>query len=346
MNAVKEKLEIVSGAAFLPTFLAEVGLRRRRGEFALIQASCTFMLFAAQSLIFFLGTAVGSFLNTLVLRLGKEEIRGRSHCPHCGKILEWFELIPLLSFFLQKGRCRSCRALLSWQYPFVEFLTGVLFLLVFWKLVLRFPGGVVLSQIFFSDAGLWIWPLVVLWWYYVSALIAISVYDIRHYLIPDSILQPSIFIAILGVFYQQMILRLKPPFFPESGLSFAGPLGLFLKMPFGIWGSYFMGVLVSVGLLGALWFFSKGRAMGFGDVKLGILLGILLGWPDILVALFIGFGVGAIFGSVAIFLKKKTMKSYLPFGPFLVLGALSTMLVGDWIVQFWFYTLPSLLISV
>lgn len=298
------------------------------------------MPFAIGISIFLLGTAVGSFLNVAVLRFGTEPIRGRSHCPRCGKILEWFELIPLVSFFIQKGRCRGCGTPLSLQYPIVEALTGMLFLAVFWRLVWRFPSGIA-PEVFLSGGALWVWPLVALWWYYGSALIAISAYDARHYLIPDAFLGPSIGVAVLGAGYLEALRIFGARLFSDAALSFSGPESLILgRMPFGMIGSALAGILVAVGLLGALWWVSRGRAMGFGDVKLGAFMGLALGWPDTLVALLLSFAAGALWSIAAIAAKRKTMKSHLPFGPFLALGMMTAMLAGDVIMHFYFRALP------
>ena len=81
-------------------------------------------------LVFILGTIIGSFLNVLILRYGKKDITGRSACPFCGKTLQWYELIPILSFIIQRGKCRLCESKISWQYPLVEFATGSIFVSV------------------------------------------------------------------------------------------------------------------------------------------------------------------------------------------------------------------------
>jgi leader peptidase (prepilin peptidase)/N-methyltransferase len=300
------------------------------------------MSFAIGLSVFLLGTAVGSFLNVVALRFGKEPIRGRSRCPHCGKTLEWFELIPLASFFAQGGRCRGCRARLSWQYPLIEALTGLLFLAVFWRLIFRFPAGIS-PEVFFAGPAHWVWPLVVLWWYYGSTLIAISVYDVRHYVIPDAFLGPALAVALGGVGYQEALRMFGVRLWPESGLAFAGPASFVLgRMPFGAFGSAAAGVLAAVGLLGALYWFSAGRAMGFGDVKLGALMGLMLGWPDTLVALLAAFIIGSMWSIAAIALKKKTMKSHLPFGPFLAVGTIAVMLAGDILVNVYLRSLPQI----
>jgi prepilin signal peptidase PulO-like enzyme (type II secretory pathway) len=304
------------------------------------------MPLAAAFFIFFLGAAVGSFINVVVLRLGVSPVSGRSRCPHCAKTLQWFELIPIISFLVQKGRCRSCKTRLSLQYPLVEALAGFLFLAIFWRWVWNSPVGIS-AEALLGSAGIWVLPLIALWWYYISALIAISVYDAKHYVIPDALLLPAIMVAIGGVVYIQTLNWIGPPFFPETGIVFSGIYALMLgDVPFGAIGSALAGILAAVGLLGALHWFSAGRAMGFGDVKLGIFMGLALGWPDILTALFIAFTAGMFWGLAAIATGKKSMKSYLPFGPFLAFGIIGAMLAGNIIVEFYFRALPRILIPV
>jgi leader peptidase (prepilin peptidase)/N-methyltransferase len=299
------------------------------------------MPLAIAVLIFLFGTAVGSFLNVVVMRFGVSPLRGRSRCPYCNKTLEWFELIPLFSFLIQKGRCRTCKNALSRQYPLIEALTGVMFLLVFWRFTMRFPD--VISSQFLIHNAFWIWPLVVLWWYYGSVLIAISAYDVRRYLIPDAFVEPAIGVAFLAMLYQALLSHFRQPLFPESGLKFSQAAALmFGRIPFGVFGSAFLGVLVAVGFLGALYWFSKGRAMGFGDVKLGAFMGLALGWPDVLIALLVAFIIGSIWSIAAIILKRKTLKSLLPFGPFLAFGMMIAMLGGDFLLNLYFRVLPQI----
>lgn len=297
-------------------------------------------------LIFLFGAAVGSFLNVVVLRLGVSPISGRSRCPHCGKTLEWFELIPLISFFLQKGRCRACGARLSLQYPLVEFLSGAMFLLVIWRLVWDSPVGIS-AEVFLAGAVLWIWPLVVLWWYYGSVLLAISVYDVRHYIIPDALLLPAIAVGAVGAAYLKGLELAQPALFPATGIVFSGADAAILGgVPFGAVGSAIAGVLTAAGFLGALHLFSAGRAMGLGDVKLGVFMGLALGWPDTLVALFIAFVVGMLWGLTAMVAGKRSLRGYLPFGPFLAFGVVAAMLFGDIVMRFYFYILPQMMFGI
>lgn len=126
------------------------------------------MVFLMGIFHFIFGTIVGSFLNVVVLRYNSSfSIYGRSGCPSCGKTLTWFELIPILSFFLQMGRCRVCGSRISLQYPLVEALTGVLFLFIFLK---GLPAAFTFYMFVIS-----------------SLLVAILVYDIRHKIIPDGL---------------------------------------------------------------------------------------------------------------------------------------------------------------
>ena len=256
--------------------------------------------------IFLFGLAVGSFLNCVIYRLetGGNFFRGRSFCPKCKHILSWPDLIPLFSFFLLKGKCRYCQQKISWQYPLVEFSTAWLFVLIF---NLQFIST--LSQF-----------ITTLYLFIISCfLIIIFVYDLKHYIIPDKIIYPVIVIVFL-----YRILS-----FGHWSLGF----GIFegLKMPlivgFSAGGFFFL-----------IWLISRGRWMGFGDVKLGFFMGLFLSWPNILVALFSAFFIGAIIGIGLIIAGKKTLKSQVPFGPFLVTGTFIALFWGQNLIN-WYLSL-------
>src|SRR3989344_5385384 len=152
------------------------------------------MLFFSGLFVFSFGTIIGSFLNVLVLRLGTGEAigRGRSRCFSCGKTLTWRELIPLVSFITQKGKCRLCGSRISWQYPIVEFITGLVFLLVALKLLHYQFAEVGLSYVGFYFFGAFAY-----WSAIFSILIAISVYDFRHKIIPNQLVYPFIVLGFL-----------------------------------------------------------------------------------------------------------------------------------------------------
>lgn len=258
-------------------------------------------------LIFFiLGLMVGSFLNVVVYRLRVAEsfVVGRSHCPHCRTQISWYDNIPVLSFILLKFRCRACKEKISWQYPLVEIFTAFIFV---------FIGH---SYFLLDDFYTWIETF-----YYLgiaSFLLVIFVYDFLYMEIPALALWPGVVFAVAFNL-----------FFDWNSYDFsAGPLGL----------ATYSGTL---GALAAFFFFfllvaiSKERWMGMGDAYLVIFLGLIVGWPEILLALMASFSLGAIIGLALITFGKKKMESQLPFAPFLVLGTLIAIFWYDPIVEWY-----------
>jgi len=237
-------------------------------------------------LVFFFGLAVGSFLNVIIFRhnTGEKVIAGRSRCFACGKTLRWHELIPVLSFCIQKGRCRDCRSKISWQYPAVEILTGLLFLFFYlkWRIAYSLPAG---------EAGAGQDLIILLWWFSIAALLVLlTVYDLKHKILPDRFNYAFLALSFFNIFNDfaalTFLLSLGPAFF------------LFL-----------------------LWFISRGRWMGLGDAKLMAAGGIFLGHIQSLVALVLSFWIGAAVGIFLLFLNPNIkLKSEIPFGPFLALG--------------------------
>jgi len=240
--------------------------------------------------VFLFGLMVGSFLNCIIHRLetGRSFLQGRSFCPHCKHTLSWQDLIPVFSFLFLGSRCRYCRKKISWQYPIVEIFTGLIFLLIF------------------------NFQLPIFNYFIAPFLIVVFVYDLKHYLIPDKVIYPAIFIALI-----YNILRLS--FEPE-------------RFSLGV----FWAALGAAGFFAVIILISRGKWMGVGDIKLGFLMGLLLGWPSILVALFLAFMTGAIIGIGLIAGNKKTLKSEVPFGPFLVFGTLVALFYGQTIVNWYF----------
>ncbi len=211
--------------------------------------------------IFILGAIVGSFLNVVILRLHEEKsfVTGRSHCPQCNHVLGSLELIPIFSFLFQKGKCRHCSKKISWQYPLVELVTAVLFILA---LTVNFPFG----QTDWHDYLSLIRDLV-----FIGFLVVIFVYDLKWYLILDKVTIPAIITAlifnlILGFSWQSLLLALVVGF-GFFGLQFAlskgkwigggdlrlgALMGLMLSWPgviLGLFLSYILGSIVGVGLL-------------------------------------------------------------------------------------------------
>jgi len=285
------------------------------------------------ALSFCLGAGVGSFINMLVYRLRPEapveSIRGRSYCDSCKKQLRWYELIPVLSFVVQKGRCRRCRAELPVQYPVVEFVTGLIFLLLVWRLSRVFPMPL--------GTAAWWWGigLIVVWWIIALVMMAISAYDTKYYLIPDIFLYSLIGLGIFLNGYYWLLSKYVGAF-PQSGLVFSDAFGYFVGRTGFSWWFVMWGVLFCVGVIGVAYLLSRGRAMGFGDVLLAIGLGLVLGWPDAMVGMLLGFVSGTIVSIGLIWSKKKTMKDIVPFGPFLVFGAFLAVLFSGTIIQGYF----------
>lgn len=262
--------------------------------------------FPSYSFIFLFGLCVGSFLNCIIYRLktGESILFSRSHCPMCGAKLKAEDLIPLFSFLFLKGKCRYCHKKISWQYPLVELFTAILFVLV----IYRQPPG--FSAFLNIDLLSTVYYLLI-----TCFLIVIFVYDLKHYIIPDEIIYPAIIITFswrLFKIFQYSILNTQH--------LILNPL---------------LSAVLSSALFVSVILITKGKGMGWGDVKIAFLMGLFLGCPNVLVALFFSFLSGALVGSLLIILKKKNLKSELPFGPFLVFGTYIAFLWGSQIFNFY-----------
>jgi prepilin signal peptidase PulO-like enzyme (type II secretory pathway) len=272
-------------------------------------------------LLFVFGAAFGSFLNVLAVRynpdrllLVGEVVGGRSRCSYCRKTLRWFELIPLVSFALQRGRCRHCGKRISFQYPLVEILSGLIFVLV--PIRLNFyhlpPTTYHLLTAF--------WLLVFL------TLLLISLVDFRLSLIPD---EANLFLAALGAI---IIILSAVSFGPAHGSLLDG-YAAFFGLRQNIWLNHFAAAVFAAAFFLALILLTKGKGMGAGDLKLAAAMGLVFGWPDVMLMVFASFVVGAIVGASLVIAKKKKLKSALPFGPFLALASFLFFLFGGQLIQ-------------
>jgi prepilin signal peptidase PulO-like enzyme (type II secretory pathway) len=285
---------------------------------------------------FVFGTAMGSFINVVALRFREDRflfnrgsIGGRSHCPFCQKTLGWYELIPLISFVLQLGRCRSCGRRLSFQYPLVELTGGLLaFSVYYYFFMLRwldfFPlhGGVV-TALYCGVTALW---CSVFFLFLLMAAI-----DSREYLIPDEI---STFLFVLGCVWV-FILWSYETIVPYSG-SFLGAYASVFNFEPGVLAAHLLGAALGAGFIALIFFISRGKAIGFGDVKLMGAIGLLFGFPDIVLLTALSFILGAL-GSVVLLIRRtKGMKDFVPFAPFIALAAFLVFLAGKEIVAFYF----------
>jgi leader peptidase (prepilin peptidase) / N-methyltransferase len=239
-----------------------------------------------------LGLAFGSFANVVIHRVprGESLVRPGSRCPACGHPVAWYDNVPVVGWLLLRGRCRACRASISWSYPAVELAMGVLWALVTLRLV---------------DAGLgWAVPA-----YLALAFICVvlAVIDARTRLLPNRITYPA-FPVLLSLLLVASV-----------GLGDLGRLARGLLAAVAV-GAFFLALaLISP------------RGMGLGDVKLAPTLGLALGWLSwgaVAFGVFAGFLLGGLAGLAAIALLGLTRKSLLPFGPWLVAGALLGVLAG------------------
>lgn len=271
--------------------------------------------------VFVFGTIIGSFLNVVALRYGTGQsiVSKSSHCFSCGKKLFWPELIPIISFFIQKGRCIKCKSRIFWQYPVVEMMTGTIFVLIFNK-IFSFNLGI------FDFIGNWEleignFALVIYYWLIFSLLIAISIYDFRHQIIPNGLVYAFVILSLFSVFFEIGYGNL----IENWSLEIAN-VDVAIR---------FLAGLVFFLCFGLLWFLSRGKWMGFGDAKLAIGIGWLMGLSKGLIALLFSFWIGSIVGIFLLLFSPKnfTMKSRIPFGPFLCLGMLLAFLWGDEILR-------------
>jgi prepilin signal peptidase PulO-like enzyme (type II secretory pathway) len=246
-------------------------------------------------IFFILGLIIGSFLNVVVFRFNTERsFGGRSGCMTCQNKLCWYELIPLISFFALKGRCRNCKAKISIQYPIVELISGLIFAGIF----LKFQDIFYINTLVFSISYAYYATMF-------SVLLIVAVYDFKHKIIPDTFSLVFGIITFIGLFFFA-----NYGFYPHipSVLEFLS--GIFLALPFAF-----------------LWLISKGTWMGLGDAKLALGLGWLLGFSRLLSGVVVAFWSGAIIGFIlVVFSKKYGIKSEIPFAPFLVLGVLIAFL--------------------
>lgn len=262
------------------------------------------MDFLVLILVFVFGTIIGSFLNVVSLRFNTgKTIGGRSCCMSCGKKLVWYELFPVFSYLFLGGVCSRCKTKISWQYPLIETITGLFFVLIFIKNIPDFNIINVSSIQFF-----WIvFHLVI-----TCILIVISVYDIKHKIIPDPFVYTFIVLSFFSIFIGQQEWFVMPSW---SSL-FAGPL---LALPFA-----------------SVWFLSKGTWMGFGDAKLVLGIGWVLGLGAGINAVILAFWIAAVISIAWLLITRHSIKprTEIPFGPYLIIGMYIVLFSNVQVIDF------------
>ncbi|MGD9129041.1 MAG: prepilin peptidase [Candidatus Woesebacteria bacterium] len=256
--------------------------------------------------LFVMGAVIASFLNVVVYRTarGQSWLRGRSRCESCHKKIAWRDNIPLLSFYLLKGRCRHCKKVISLVHPLVEFGTALLFIawgwLVFFYFDLQHPWQ-------FLQAFFWLLVAILLW--------VILIADILYFFIPDFAV---VILSILVLAYRFALIKLGLMEFNDFLLTL-------------------LSMLVVVLFFFSLWFFTKGRGFGFGDVKLAVPLVLLLGFPQVVIGIFFAFILGSIAAIILLITGKKKFGQVIPFGPFLIVATIIGIIWGKTIWAYWLF---------
>jgi leader peptidase (prepilin peptidase) / N-methyltransferase len=254
--------------------------------------------------IFIIGMVIGSFMNCVIWRsyCGESAARGRSYCPKCRHKLCWLDLVPVASFLMLGGKCRYCGKPISGQYPAVELAVG----LIFWA-----TAAVFTPQIFLGQFSLLLLTKLLAYWVLFSSLAVIFVADLRWYFIPDG----ALLSGILGAAAYNFINAGGgyPWRFFDAGM---------------VWESFLSAVFAALIFL-AIYLLSRGKWIGFGDVKFAFLMGLAAGFPGILVGMFFANFFGAILGLALVARGKKKMSSQVPFGPFLVAGTVIAVFFSD-----------------
>jgi prepilin signal peptidase PulO-like enzyme (type II secretory pathway) len=288
-------------------------------------------------LLFTFGLFFGSFFSVLILRYGEskkffdlKKISGRSRCPKCLHALSAKDLIPLFSFFYLGGRCAYCREKISFFYPFLEILSGFVFSGT--PFFLNRFYGISDAYFWFGRANLEYYFLIFLWLLVFISLLLIAMIDIRYYLIPNGL---NLFLFVLGLiltfslfYYSEKLQPFKYSFLENYALIFSPTQNIIL--------SHFLGSFLGGLFFFLLVFFTGGKGIGWGDVKLALSLGMVFGLPDIALSIIAAFIFGGIVSLMFILLGIKKMKDKVPYAPFFLIGVLFTVLWGKEFISLYF----------
>lgn len=247
------------------------------------------------------GLALGSFIAALTYRLPRKIAisKGRSFCPNCKHQIAWYDNIPLFSYLMLQGKCRSCKKHISLRYPIIEFagmtiglltpvVTGTVTQNISWLAALPFPAHMVIFAVLLIFLG-------------------VIITDIEFQIIPDEFVFSLLLIVLVSI-----LASATQTFFASLAVGFS--CAMFLLV---------------------LHLMTRGRGMGLGDVKLAVPVGLLLGYPLGFLWMFVSFVSGAVFGIGLMLVGSAGMKTKLAFGPFLILGAVITMIFGRVLLSFW-----------
>jgi leader peptidase (prepilin peptidase)/N-methyltransferase len=231
-----------------------------------------------------LGLVAGSFVDVVIYRIPRKQgvVWGRSFCPHCGRFLTAKDLVPLFSFFLLKGHCRYCSGKISWVYPIVEFASAGIWILAFY--FFRYRASDLIFSIFFLEI-----------------LLALFVIDLRKLLLPDKV----ILTGLVGTLFFGL--------FEKTGL---------IDLRFSIFSiNHLIAALLLGGFSFAVWFLSRGKWLGFGDVKLLGWLGLVLGLEKGIGVFYLAIVLGGLTGLILLLTGRAKLSSKLPLGSFICFSA-------------------------
>jgi leader peptidase (prepilin peptidase)/N-methyltransferase len=278
--------------------------------------------FVGYIFVFLLGAIIGSFLNVVIHRVPNEEsiIFPNSACPNCKNSIKFYDNIPILSWLMLGAKCRSCKNPIAWRYPAVELLNALLFVLVYWQIGLN--------------------PFLAVALIFVSVIVSLVFIDAEHMILPDVINFPLLFFALIArIVYAVSFGR---EYFPDFAFY---PLNQMENLP--AWLVSLIGAVLG-GLVGggSLWFvgwlWKKLRgvdAMGLGDVKMMFAVGAILGWRLTLLSIFLGAFSGAVIGVFILARQKnKDLQTQIPFGIFLGIGSILSLLFGEHMIKWYFDT--------
>ncbi len=249
-------------------------------------------------LIFILGACIGSFLTVVIDRSQKHEqiVHGRSHCDYCNHVLGFFDLLPLFSYLFLGGQCRYCKKRLSFFYPLIEGTTGLLFAAT---ILAFFPIS--------GDPSLFHFGTVFYLLMLMAVFVVIFFSDMRYGVIP----LPAIVVGVVSSFFYLV-------FFQQPELF-----------------NHLLSAVISFLFLFSIFFLTKGKGIGFGDVLYAFFMGLVLGFPLIVISYYLAFLTGAGVSLILILSKRKKIRgSTIAFGPFLVFGTIINLFFGAVLLSF------------
>ena len=279
----------------------------------------------------FVGLCLGSFVNALVWRIYMQDqlsqraepksvkksqknstnirnqkysiLNGRSMCTHCKHELAWYDLIPVVSWLSVGGKCRYCKKPISWQYPVVEVTTSLLFVMsyIFWPLGLN-------SWLDILNFGVWLILL--------TGFMALIVYDVRWMLLPNRLVYPMAVLALL--------LAIVNIIFQPGGIDFVLAINTLVSL------------FIASGIFYIIFWLSNGRWIGGGDIKIGVVIGLLLQDPaESFLVLFLASIIGTVVVVPGLLSGKLTRSSKIPFGPFLIVATILVYIFGQSIINWY-----------